>query len=108
MPDEWGGEIGETLPGEVWGENLPTPDQSFWGKLNTFFDGAVDGVVNHSFIGDIYGQGKKVVENVGTAASSAVNSVTSITKLLPVVLVGVIVIGGIYVLMMGKRGKAVV
>ncbi len=75
-----------------------------WSDIKTFFGGAVEGIKNESILGKLFKGAGEVV----TGATGVVKDITNTTKLLPVVFIAAILFVGFYLLMMGKRGKAVV
>jgi hypothetical protein len=94
------------------GENLPLPPDpgySDWlvgvvHDIGTFFKGAYEGVKDNSIVGKLTGGVKDVIGGV----KKVIKDVTNTTNLLPVVVLAVVVIAGIYLVSMGKKGKAVI
>ena len=94
-----GGEVGQVVTTDDWGVNPYTPDETIFDKIGNFIKGFWDGVSNHSIVGNIYGQTKDTLKTAGEDIRSTLN-------LIPAILIALTVAVVLYIIFMGKRGKA--
>jgi tetrahydromethanopterin S-methyltransferase subunit G len=92
------------------GEDYPdiAETSSFWDDIDTFLTGAWNGIKDNSIVGKLTGAVNKTLDTVGTTVQSIGKGVGNTVNIIPIALIGLLVIVGIYVVFMGKKGKAIV